>query len=352
MARSRTAPAAPPAVAVALVAAVLAALPAPALAQPFCDPFGSTRYEWQLVGTGTGIARNDSNRYRTKLAHFKGQLLMIGGLATARATGPDDYADPAAWLTDVWASTDAGASWSRKATTAFSRRLLFEVMNTPMSAATQQLYVAGGVVSMGPPVPTAEVLVSSDAARWSVADWRLPSPMYQFSLAFSLADSRIYVANVEGGDLKVQSISWNNRNTGAWTVASSALGPRYKPTLFAGDNALSTVALYGGSLVTPTPLPSGAPTTTASASPQPVVADVSVSVDQGASWQRRAYLGPVPGTSVDSGFGSILGTDGMYLFTVRRDKVSMFCSDNLGYFWAENPVVNVGAGLPTTYYDS
>lgn len=320
-----------------------------ARAQPYCDPFESTRFEWQRVDTGTGIARNDTNRYRTKLAHFRGQLLMIGGLSTARAQGPDDFSDPSAWLTDVWASVDAGDSWSRKATTAFSRRLFFEVMNSPATSTTQQLFVAGGVFSMSPPAPTADVLVSTDAARWALADWRLPVPMHEFSLAFSQADARIYVAHAAaGGDLKLYSVSWSLRSTAAWVITPSSLGPRFKPTLVVGDNAIGTIALYGGALVTPTPL--GSSTASPSSSPQPLVADVQVSNDQGASWQRRSYLGPVPGTSVNAGFGTFLGTDGAYLFTVRRDRVSMFCSENQGYFWTENAVVNP-ANLPTAYYD-
>jgi len=375
-------------------AALLLQLLLPAAAQPFCDPILSPRFEWQNVSgwgqtTGAGdstidldgVRENPTNRFRAQLAHFKGRLLLLGGLSTAKATGPNDYENAAAWNTDVWATPDAGASWTRLATTAFPPRLHFRLVNSPLAAPTQQLFLAGGVLSMSPIAPTNQVYFTNDGARWARADWSLPVATYNFALTLSPSDDRLYVAYVDvmgSGATKVASVAWAERAKAqkwATTAALSGLGPRWGALLFGSALTESAVVMYGGAADAGGDMPvpvmgsrtavpgpatgSRTPSASGSASPAPQVADVIVSVSAGSEWQRRAYLGPVPGTAISgAAFGQSVAredrsSEGWYVWVVRQGAVAMFCSDDGGYRWTANSVVRTGdkVPVPTTYYD-
>ena len=342
-----------------LLAASACGLAGAVVSSKACDPFASQRFEWQLVDNRQfGIAHNVS-RFREKLAHFRGQLLLLGGMSTQIALNYNDVYNMDAWLSDVWSSSSGGESWTRLASNAYGKRLFFETLNSPEYLPNKQLFVAGGITDVNPPFPTREVLVTSDGAHWAVADWTLPLAMWQFSITLNPSDGRIYVGG--GGSATIWSIGWDAKASGVWqSFTGTSVGPRVRMTMFSGFGP-GSLYVFGGNVSVPaagsgasefTGL-SGASSPSATVSPQPVVADVLYSSSSGYDWQRRAYIGPVPGTTVTSAYGRAYSDSALFVFTVRRDKVSLFCSDDGGYRWAENPVIDdrPSQPWPMVHYD-
>lgn len=357
--RRAPAGAAPGAAAAARVAAtallLLAASARAAVIGKVCDPFTAPRYQWQLVDNGFYGLANNVSRYRPSLAHFNGRLLLLGGLDAQIAADNNDVGNTAAWLQDVWASADAGWSWTRLASAAFPRpRQSFRLLNSPVYLPTKQLFLAGGLVVNADPitaaaqplVPTASVLATSDGAHWADADWALPTPMASFGLAFNPNDGRLYV--IGDGQTTVQSIPWELRASGLWQSFNTPLGPRRQLTLFAGIASGVIVAYGGNTSYVPAVTP---PSLTPSPSPQGAYADVWVSATSGATWQKRSYLGPVPGTVITAGFGAGVTEGGMFLFTAVNSAVTVACTDDSWYRWTADPVIDTSAGVPSTFYD-